>query len=629
MMTSAAVGPSPLGLQLTSTAFFSSSGKRSFILSLALILFTVLVYSRIGQNSFINVDDGQYITQNPQIVSGLHWGTLNWALATEDAANWHPLTWISHAMDCQLFGLNPAGHHFMGVLLHSANAVLLFLLLQSITGFAWRSLMVAALFAVHPLNVESVAWAAERKNLLSMFFFLLALWAYRSYMRSPAMGRYLAVAGLFACALMAKPQVVTLPLVLLLLDYWPLHRARLFGAPNSSLPGAPAPRSIPWLVAEKVPLLLLSALSAMLTLQVQREGHAVRTTVEYSVSARIENAIFSYFRYLVDCLFPRHLAPMYPHPANSLDVWKVATTGATLLAISALVVIFRRRQYLPVGWLWFLGILVPMIGLVQVGMQARADRYTYLPMIGIFVILVWGIADLATQYRVSMAWVSGVSGLVLAALGAATFNQVGHWRNSETLWTYTLRVTDRNFMAEDNLAQELAHQGRVREALVHFHNTLSLYDWGPTDLVIFGTYEQHHGYSADAIAQFERALQNTADSDLRMIALNGMGSAYLDLKDEEHSRQSFENALQLNAKNVSALVGLGVIAHRQGDMDLAIRQYGNAVSIAPSDLAYLLLGQALQQSGRSAEAQRAYQQAQRLTSNLEQTRLLAEHMLAH
>src|SRR6202166_1274705 len=268
-----------------SSGLFSSPERRTLVLSLALVLLTVLVYWGIGNNAFINFDDNQYITDNFQVKSGLSWDTVKWAFITYDAANWHPLTWLSHALDCQLFGLNPAGHHFISVLLHAFNVVLLFLVLQSLTGFTWRSLMVATLFAVHPLNVESVAWAAERKTLLSMTFFLLALWAYCSYVRRPSLARYLGVTALFVLALMSKPQVITFPILLLLLDYWPLGRTRF--TTESNLAGALPAKKSPWLFVEKVPLLALSAASAVITLRAQSAGHAVRTVIEYSLGSRI------------------------------------------------------------------------------------------------------------------------------------------------------------------------------------------------------------------------------------------------------------------------------------------------------------------------------------------------------
>ncbi|HEX3741776.1 MAG TPA: tetratricopeptide repeat protein [Terriglobales bacterium] len=608
---------------------FSSPGRKNLVLSLALVLLTVVVYLPVRNNAFINFDDNHYITENPHVKAGLSWDTVNWAFTTYDAANWHPLTWLSHALDCELFGLNPAGHHFVNLLLHGFNAILLFLILQSLTGFTWRSLMVSALFAVHPLNVESVAWAAERKTILSTLLFLLAIWAYGRYVRRPGTGRYLEVAGFFALALMSKPQVITLPFVLLLLDYWPLGRTRFASAAAPPSFNVVQQTSFKWLLLEKLPLLGFSAASAFITLQAQRSGHAVRTVVEYSLGSRIETAIVSYAVYVRDAFFPRHLAPIYPHAYGLLATWQVVLAAAILIGLSALAVINRKRAaYLLFGWLWFLGTLVPMIGLIQVGEQARADRYMYISLIGILVACVWGVAELFDRYDVSTAVRAPACAAIVTVLSIATFQQTGHWRDSETLWNYTMSVTNRNFMAEDNLAQELAHQGRTKEALVHFHNILGLHDWQPSELIAFGMYEQRQGYAADAILQYQHALSHTSDSETRSVELSNIGSAYLDLKKLEHARQSFDQALELNGKNVPALIGAGIVAQKTGNLDLAIRDFTKAVSLKPTDLGYALLGRAFEQSGRTADANAAYAQAQTLSPDMNQTRSAIDHLLS-
>ncbi len=615
---------------LKSSELFSSPGKRTFILSLGLVLLTVLAYLPVRDNAFINFDDNHYITENAHVKAGLSWDTVTWAFTTYDAANWHPLTWLSHALDCQLFGMNAAGPHLISVLLHALNAVLLFLVLQSLTGFTWRSLMVAALFAVHPLNVESVAWAAERKNVLSMFFFLLAIGAYCRYVRQPSIARYLGVAGLFALALMSKPQVIIFPFVLLLLDYWPLGRTRFAAALASTDSSTEVrQRSFTSLLVEKVPLFGLSAISAIVTLRAQRAGHAVRTVVEYSLGSRVETAIISYVLYLRDAFIPRHLAPIYPHADGLLATWKVLLAAAVLTMVSALVIIARKRApYLLLGWFWFVGTLVPMIGLIQVGVQARADRYMYVSLIGILVAAIWGGADLLARNKVSPALSASVCAVVLLILSIEIFQQIEYWRDSETLWNYTLAVTGQNFMAEDNLAQELANQGRTKEALVHFHNVLKLHDWQPSELIALGIYEQRQGYAADAIAQYQRALQNTSDTETRAVALSNMGSAYLDMKDRDRAQQSFDKALQADPNNVPALIGSGLIAQKSGNPDSAIRQYTKAVSIKPSDLGYTLLGRAFEQSGRPSEATAAYAMAKTLSADEQSTRSAVDHMLS-
>jgi tetratricopeptide (TPR) repeat protein len=616
---------------LKSSELFSSPGKRTFILSLALVLLTMLAYLPVRSNGFINFDDNHYITENSHVKKGLAWDTVKWAFTTYDAANWHPLTWLSHALDYQLFGMNAAGPHLVSVLLHALNAVLLFLVLQGLTGFTWRSLTVAGLFAIHPLNVESVAWAAERKNVLSMLFFLLAIWAYCRYVHQPSVARYLGVAGFFALALMSKPQVIILPFVLLLLDYWPLGRMRLATALASTDSSAEVrQRSFTSVMVEKIPLFGLSAISAMVTLQAQRTGHAVRTVIEYSLGSRVETAIVSYVLYLRDAFVPWHLAPIYPHADGLLPIWKVLLAATALTGVSALVIITRKRApYLLFGWLWFLGTLVPMIGLIQVGVQARADRYMYVSLIGILVSAIWGCAKLFARYDIFRVLMPSAFALVLLILSITTFQQVSYWHDSETLWNYTIAVTGRNFMAEDNLAQELAHQGRTQEAMVHFQNTLDEYNWGTSDLITFGVYEQNHGYASDSVKQYERAVRNATDPNMRAIALSNMGSAYLDMKDPDHAKQSFDKALQANPNNVPALIGAGLLAQKSGDLRLAMSEYTKAISIKPTDLGYALLARALEQSGRSSDANAAYAQAQKLSPNMDDTRSAVNRLLAN
>ena len=342
-----------------SSGLFHSSQKRTVLLCLLLTVLVLVAYSPVTHNGFLNYDDDAYITDNPHVRAGLTWATVKWAFTTYDQANWVPLSWLSHALDCQIFGLNPAGHHYGNVLLHAGNAVLLFLLLQGVTGFRWRSLMVATLFALHPINVESVAWAAERKNVLSMLFFLLALHAYVWYTRKPALLRYAAVFLLFALGLLSKSQIVTFPFLLCLLDYWPLCR---IGSPADSppwTPGTPPRLSKGWLVLEKVPFLLLSAASAAVTMKAEKAGGAVKEVSQYSLLLRLETAVISYARYLGKAIWPSKLVALYPHPTVLYPVWQVASALVLLMLITAVVLRARNRRYLAVGWFWFLGSLSP------------------------------------------------------------------------------------------------------------------------------------------------------------------------------------------------------------------------------------------------------------------------------
>ena len=613
--------------QTLDSPLFASPEKRTAILSLLLVVVTVCVFNRASQNSFINFDDDGYITENPHLRAGLTWETVRWAFTTNAQSNWHPLTWLSHVVDYQLFHFNPAGHHYTSVLLHAVNAVLLFLLLQGATGFTWRSLTVAALFAIHPVNVESVAWIAERKNVLSMLFFLTAMLAYGRYTRKPAAKSYLVVAILFAAGLMAKPQVITLPFVLLLWDYWPLRRMEAHSAETSSNSLPPLPVS--FLFWEKLPLLALSACSAAITLKVQAAGGAVRSHIEYPFWVRIENAIFSYARYIGKALWPAHLSPMYPHPGESLRWWAVLGALLLLFLISALVYACRRHRFLPVGWLWFLGTMIPMIGLVQVGGQGMADRYAYLPFIGLFIVICWGVAEWARQIRLSPQWLAFSVVLVLAAFAALSYRQVGYWHDSLTLWSQALQVTDGNFVAHDNLGNALVYQGRFDDAIPHFRAAIAINPKDPMGHVNIGAYERQHGHLQEAIDHYQTALNLTSDKRLRATVYGNLGSAYRHLHDYYRAKESYEAALRLDNENSVALIGMGLLSYRSGDFKQAADQFYRAAASQPSHMAYLLLARALEQNGQSAEAQSAYQEAQRLSADIEGAQHTADDLLSN
>ncbi len=447
------------------------SAKRRLIIGLSILLLisTIALYSPVLGYSFLGWDDHDYVTANPHVHQGLTWRTVKWAFAsTETASYWHPLTWLSHALDYQLFALNPAGHHFDSVLIHAINAALLFLLLAWITKRVKPSLLVAALFAVPPLNVESVAWVAERKNVLSTLFFILAIGAYVRYTQKPGWRRYLLLAVLFAAGLMAKPMVITLPFVLLLLDYWPLERMPLDGPPvdggENGPDGSNGPPRVTFsrLLLEKAPLLVLSAASAAITLVVQRIAEG--TVEAFPPGIRVENAIVSYGLYLWKMIWPARLAAFYPHPASLLPVWQVTVSALILAGGTALVIVFRRKRYLPVGWFWFLGTLVPVIGLVQAGGQAMADRFAYVPLIGIFVMIAWGLDDLAEPKEVGAVWRIVPAACVLTTLAFVTSRQLSSWKNEYTMWMHALAVTDTNAYAHAALGAALMDPDLLKTA---------------------------------------------------------------------------------------------------------------------------------------------------------------------
>ncbi len=453
----------------------------------ALALVALGVYLQVVHHDFINYDDPLYVAENPNVIQGVNLDGIGWALTTSHASNWHPITWLSHMLDCQLFGLNAGAHHLVSAIFHVVNAVLLLVVLARMTGAPGRSAMVAGLFALHPTHVESVAWIAERKDVLSTGFLLLTLLAYVSYVERPRPWRYSAALGCFALGLMAKPMLVTLPFVLLLLDIWPLRRASLFftnSDPSEPLKKAKLPKQprkttgasvpLPWrrLIQEKWPFFLLSLMSSIATLVAQEQGGAVMSLTRLSLYQRVGNAVVSYVRYVYKLVWPTQLSVHYPHP----DGWApLQVLGALLLllAVSLLVLrLARSKKYSLVGWLWFLGTLVPVIGLVQVGGQAMADRYTYIPSIGLFLVIVWGVYDLFRPgfVRDRILPVAGVTLLALCAV--LTFFQLRHWHDSETLFRHALAVSSHNAVAHNNLGVHLSKTERKDEAAGHFRQAI-------------------------------------------------------------------------------------------------------------------------------------------------------------
>ena len=527
---------------------FPLPGKWTLAVGCLLVFATLALYHPVIHFPFTNADDDSYIGDNAHVKYGLEWATVPWAFTTFRDANWHPLTWLSHALDCHLYSLDAGKHHQTSVIIHAINAALLFWVLLGATGYVGRSAMVAALFALHPINVESVVWISERKNVLSMLFLLLALGTYRWYVLRPRAGRYTMLALLYALALMAKPQVVTFPFVLLLWDYWPLRR--MFAkdeGPSATLTPAVLPaRRLSWLVWEKVPLFALSAASAVITVIAQRVGGAMSGSQNtYPFLLRIENAIVSYVRYLGKAIWPSHLAFMYPH--SWFAVWQVCAALLLLLVITALVFAGRRHRYLLVGWLWFVGTMVPMIGLVQVGAQAMADRYAYLPFVGLFIMICWGLADWAQQRHFSTAWLAASSLAVLPAVAAVAHRQIGYWGDNVTLWAHTSQVTRGNWIAEDNWGAALMDQGHIEDAMVHFRLAEAIYPNDPRSYLFLGFCEQKRNHLQQAISQYQKVIDITQNDIWNMAKLRddawvNMGYAYRDLGDPVRAAESFAAA---------------------------------------------------------------------------------------
>lgn len=580
----------------------------------------MLFYNPISHDGFVLLDDVPYILNNPPVRAGLTWSTVKWAFTTFHAGYWHPLTWLSHALDCQLFGLNPAGHHYVSLLFHAANAALLFLVLDEATLLVWPSLIVAAIFALHPISVESVAWAAERKNVLSMFFFLLAMLAYGRYARRGGTGNYVAVNACFVLGMMAKPQIITLPFVLLLWDYWPLKRMFAWHLSSAEAKSASPPRSLGFLLLEKIPLFLVVLGGSILTFKAQQSADAVRTLGEFSLKVRLENAVVSYGKYLRLLVWPRHLAPLYPHPGNGIPVWQVAASCAVLLGLSAIVLRRREQRYLATGWLWFLGILVPMIGVVQVGEQAMADRFVYIPMIGALLAVVWYVWDFAEEHAIPKVWIQIPAAVIVLLLGGLTYRQLGFWKNGETLWRYTLTVTRDNYMAHDNLAMILKQEGRVEEAIPEFIEAESLHKYPLPEVFNMGVYLQQWGHIPDAMKMYEKVANKSRDPQLRAMALSQMGAANAQRKDYDAAAADCQNAVKLDPHNTAALIGSALLAERNGDSVQAIAQLRLAAKISHDDLTLLLLADVLNRDGRTQEAQMTAQAAAKISPDLAQAR---------
>lgn len=591
---------------------FAAPGKRTAVLSLLLAVSILAIYNQATHFSFVNFDDDRYVTENPHVQAGLTWETIKWALTSTAEGNWHPLTWMSHALDCQWFGLNPAGHHLTSIFLHAVSAILLFLFLWRATRRLGASFFVAAVFALHPVNVESVVWVSERKNVLSTMFFLLSLGAYGWYAQKPDWKRYLAVAGLFIASLASKPMSVTLPFVLLLLDYWPLRRIQ-----GPIEPGEPhaQPSSVGMLVLEKLPLFGLSAACALITIHAQRTAGAVIAST-FPLGVRVKNALYSYALYSWKAIWPAKLAPLYPHPGYSLPIWKAVIGLVFLAAVSALVVKFRARRYLAVGWLWFLGTLVPVIGLVQAGNQGMADRYAYVPLIGIFVMIAWGLADIAGGIKLPLAGKIVPSVLVLLALATVAYRQTGYWRSSLDLWGHTLAVTKNNFVAEDQYGGALVQLGRADEAYPHFVRAARLAPTDPVSHTNIGFYLYQHGRAAEAVPYLKLAIAMTSDARVLATTYADLGSAYYQLNDYGKAQDSFDRSVRLNPNQFSTWLGMGLLAEKEGKLQDAMRDFAWSLKLQPNSQGYLGLGRTLAQTGHKDQALAAYEPALKMSPDL-------------
>ncbi len=589
------------------------------VIGLAILILSV--YWQVGGYSFVGFDDDIYVYENPHVQRGLIKDAVKWAFTTFDASNWHPLTWLSYMVDTELFGPSAAWHHRMNMLYHLLNTELLFIVLWGMTGNLWQSAFVAALFGVHPLRVESVAWIAQRKDVLSTLFWVLTMGAYLRYARRPTAWRYLPVVVFFGLGLMCKPMLVTLPFVLLLLDWWPLRRA----TPTDSFDSSSWTFSLSRLCQlawEKAPLLGLSAASCIVTFLAQTKGDAVRSLDYIPFGMRISNAFVSYVAYLGKIVWPSSLAVFYPHPACTqagIPVWEI---GGALLLFGALSLLAlwqgKQRPYLIVGWVWYLGTLVPVIGLVQVGNQAAADRYTYVPLIGLFIAMAWGIPNLLQRGRIRRLVLGLLGSGVIAALSVVAWSQAGYWRDSVTLFSRALAVTQDNWLAWNNLGVTYDKLGLPQQAVNYYREALRIRPDYSTAWNNLGVAYYELGQSQGAIHYYQEALKFKPDyAD----AWNNLGAAYDKLGQPQRAINYYQEALKFKPDYADAWYNLGATYDKLGQRQQAIFHYRRALQIRPNFVeAWYYLGLVYAKNGQLQQAIPCFEEALRIKPDFREAR---------
>ena len=616
--------------------------RSDLVILLVLAVMTFGIYVQVIGHQFITLDDPTYIRENPMVNRGVTGAGLAWAFTTFHVANWHPLTWISHMIDCQFFGTNAGGHLLVNALIHVANTLLVFWFLSRTTNARWPSALVAALFALHPLHVESVAWASERKDTLSTFFGLLSLIAYVGYTEAPSIKRYAWVAITLALGLLAKPMLVTWPFVMLLLDYWPLERfsgehtrprvsfsaprrksPSVRGVPASGALGGGAERStrgacapqVSRLLIEKIPLFALAAASATITFIAQSHGGAVRTLMHAPFTFRLSNALVSYAKYLLLAFWPHDLAVYYPLAPTGIQVWQIIGAAFLLIGITAFCFFQRRnRPYLIVGWLWFVGTLVPVIGFVQVGGQTMADRYFYIPSIGLFIAIVFGLADVAGDLRVAPSLSAGIAAGVLLVLATLTNAQIGRWRDSFTLFEHTLAVTPPNLHIEHNLGLAMGGSGRYDEAAAHFEKALQIDPHFYDSLLGMGVTRDFQGRLPEAVSYFQSAIHSQPDAPTAHAYL---GRVLWKQNNDQAALEEIRRASELAPNDADIRADFGLALQVVGRIPDAIEQFHEALRINPNNAeVHANLGLALLASGKPRESIPEFEVALRLNPEL-------------
>ncbi len=573
---------------------------------LFIILSTFSVYWQIHNYDFVNFDDYKYVSDNRHVQVGLTIESITWAFTTFHAGNWHPLTWLSHMLDYQLYGLNPGGHHITNLFFHIANSLLLFFVFRKMTGHFWQSAFLALLFALHPLHVESVAWISERKDVLSAFFWILTMWSYIRYVQHPGIDKYLLVLLFFILGLMSKPMLVTLPFVLLLMDYYPLSRFQKSDGGKNIFQ-----RSIVFrVILEKLPFFVLVVISSAITFYAQMHGGAVKSLEIIPIQTRIANALISYAAYILKMLCPSRLAVLYPHP-GSFPWWQIAGACFLLLSISFLAIRIRKQSpYFITGWLWYLGTLVPVIGLVQVGNQSMADRYSYIPLIGIFFIISWGIPQFIQRWRHVKKILPIIAITISFILMGVTFIQAGYWKNSIILFKHALGITANNFIIHNNLGLVLREQGLIDEAIRHYEDALRIRPDFVEAHYNLGNALQEQGLIDNAIRHYKEALRIKPDF---VDAHNNLGNAFQEQGLIDNAIRHYKEALRIKPDFADAHNNLGFALKEKGLIDEAVRQYKEALHIRPDyEKAHYNLGNALQEKGLIDESLRHYKEALRI-----------------
>ena len=587
----------------------------TWLLTLVLVAATVTCYEPSLHNGFINFDDPEYITENAYVQHGLSWSNVAWAFTTTAVSNWHPLTWISLMATAQFLGVKPTGFHLVNLLFHTLNVILLFFLLQKATGYILRSAIVAALFAVFPLNVEAVAWATERKSVLSTTFLFLALCAYGWYVRKAGIARYLLLLLLYALGLLVKPMMITLPFVLLLLDYWPLKR---IGVPGSNAPGMVFGGSqLRKLVAEKIPLLAVSAGDIVLALNAARHGTAFSAfSARASLGLQIENAVWSYLAYILKGIWPSHLAIIYPFPDKPLPWWKVTTAALVLVAVTALVWRYRERGYLLAGWLWYLGTMVPIIGIVQTGPQAMADRWAYVSFLGLFVMAVWLGAELAARIKLPAQATIVITLAVLSVYAWISHIQIGYWRNSYTVFSHALQVTTRNPVSENDLGSALVEMGRPELAMQHYQAAVRFLPQYSTAHYNLGILLQRQNRFDDAMREYNLALAYTKVRGEAAQVHNNVAVLMLQLGRTAEALSQYNTALGIYPYEVPSLTGRASLEYQEGNLNGAEKDFSQALLLSPSAATCYWLGRVLEDKAELKRAESAYETALKLSPGM-------------